>query len=97
VEIKPDYSAAGILGYTVFGYNSNGKFIKLSEAEAFAAAEAEAGARAEARKRGGLGDPEIALEYRKNEGSSKNGPIYMGTAVIAVAVAAIEPEVGRSE
>jgi N-methylhydantoinase A/oxoprolinase/acetone carboxylase beta subunit len=87
VEIKPDYSAAGIMGYTVFGYNSNGKFKKLAEAEAFAAAEAEAGARAETRKRGGRGDPEIALEYRTNEGSSKNGSIYMGTAITAQAVA----------
>jgi N-methylhydantoinase A/oxoprolinase/acetone carboxylase beta subunit len=86
VEIRPDYSTAGISGYTVFGYNSNGKFRKLPEAEAFAAAEAEAGARAETRKRGG-GEPEIALEFRKREGSAKNALIYMGTAVIAQAVA----------
>jgi len=87
VEIKPDYSSAGIVGYTVFGYNANGKFKKLSEAEAFAAAEAGAGARTEARKRGGGGDPEIIIEYRKNEGTSKNGAVYMGTTVIAQAVA----------
>jgi N-methylhydantoinase A/oxoprolinase/acetone carboxylase beta subunit len=87
VEIKPDYSVAGIVGYTVFGYNSNGKFRKLSEAETFAAAEAEAGARAEARKRGGGGDPEVALEYRKHEGNSKDGPVYMGTSIVAQAVA----------
>jgi N-methylhydantoinase A/oxoprolinase/acetone carboxylase beta subunit len=87
VEIRPDYSRDGIAGYTVFGYNQNGHFRKLSEAEAFAAAEAEAGAASEARKRGGRGDLHIIRECRKHEGSSKNGPIYLGAAVTARALA----------
>jgi hypothetical protein len=87
VEIRPDYSVAGVSGYSVFGYTSNKKFKKLSEAEAFAAEEAKAGAREEARKRGGGGEPEIVLEYHKHEGSARDGVIYMGTAVTARAIA----------
>jgi N-methylhydantoinase A/oxoprolinase/acetone carboxylase beta subunit len=87
VEIRPDYSISGITGYTVFGHNSNGKFKNLPEAKTFAAAEAEAHARSEAHKRGGLGNLEIAIEYREHNGSSKNGLIHLGTSVIAHAVA----------
>ena len=87
IEIRPEIDASGISGYNVFGYNSNGKFKTLPEAEAFAAAEAETGARAEARKRGGRGNLEIVMENRKHEGSTKLGSIYLGTALVALAIA----------
>jgi len=86
-EIRPDYDAAGINEYRVFGYNSNGSFKKLSEAEVFAAAQAEAGAGTEARRRGGSGELTVVREYRRHEGSSKEGSIYLGTTVIARAIA----------
>jgi N-methylhydantoinase A/oxoprolinase/acetone carboxylase beta subunit len=96
VEIRPDYSMDGIAGYKVYGYNRSGKFRKLAEAETFAAAEAEAGVCSEVRKRGGRGDPEIVREYRRHEGSSKNGSIYLGTAIIARAVAEAASDVMTS-
>jgi hypothetical protein len=83
VEIRPDYSRDGVVGYKVFGYSKNGQFRKLSEAEVFAAAEAEAGARAEVQKRGGSSDPVITIDYNKHEGMSKNGPIYLGASITA--------------
>jgi len=86
VEIRPDYSRDGVTGYKVFGYNRNGQFRKLAEANAFAAEEAEAGARAEVIKRGGRGIPVVTCEYDKHEGKTKNGPVYLGASVIARAV-----------
>ena len=83
VEIKPEYSRDGIMGYTVYGYNQKGNFRKLAEAEAFALKEAETGALSEARKRGGQGNLEIVREHRRNEGSAKDGAIFLGTTITA--------------
>ncbi|MCL2831579.1 MAG: hydantoinase/oxoprolinase family protein [Treponema sp.] len=88
VEIRPDYSRDGITGFKVFGFSGTGQFRTAAEAGTFAAAEAEAGARAEIVKRGGRGEPAITVEFNKHEGKTKNGSVYLGTSVTALAVTA---------
>jgi N-methylhydantoinase A/oxoprolinase/acetone carboxylase beta subunit len=83
VEIRPNYTNAGITGYTVFGYNRKIAYKTLQEAEAFAVQEAKAGAFDEAVKRGASGEIAVTCDLHKNEGSARGGSVHLGTTVTA--------------
>jgi N-methylhydantoinase A/oxoprolinase/acetone carboxylase beta subunit len=83
VEVRPNYTLAGIAGYTVFGYTRRMTFKTLEQAQEFAVSEAETGAREEAVKRGARGDITVILDTHNNEGSARGGAVYLGTIVTA--------------
>jgi N-methylhydantoinase A/oxoprolinase/acetone carboxylase beta subunit len=83
VEVRPNYTRAGITGYTVFGYRRRRSFKTLEQAREFAVSEAEVGAREEAVKRGAKGAVTVILDTHTNEGSARSGAVYMGTTVTA--------------
>jgi hypothetical protein len=83
VEIRPNYSNAGITGYTVFGYSRKIAYKTLQEAEAFAIQEAKAGAFDEAVKRGAKGTITVTCDLHKNDASARGGAVHMGTTVTA--------------
>jgi N-methylhydantoinase A/oxoprolinase/acetone carboxylase beta subunit len=83
VEIRPNYTNAGITGYMVFGYSKRMSFKTLEEAREFAVSEAETGAREEAIKRGAKGAVTVVMDTHKNEGSARGGAVYLGTTVTA--------------
>jgi len=89
VEIKPNYSAGGITGYTVFGIGETKIFDDIREAEAFALSEAEGGARAEARKRGAKGEITVNCRLNTEEAEAKGCIIHLGTRAVAHAVGSI--------
>jgi N-methylhydantoinase A/oxoprolinase/acetone carboxylase beta subunit len=83
VEVRPNYTNAGITGYMVFGGSKRMSFKTLEEAQKFAVPEAEAGAREEAIKRGAKGAITVVTDTHKNEGSARGGAVYLGTTVTA--------------
>ena len=89
IEIKPNYHADGITGYTVFGNTETKIFKELEDAEKFALAEAENGAYAEAVKRGAKGEIAVSCKLNKNEARAKDASIHLGTQAVANAVASI--------
>jgi hypothetical protein len=89
VEVRPNYTNAGIAGYTVLGGSKRMSFKTLDEARAFALTEAEEGAREEARKRGAKGAVTVVTDTNTNEGSARGGAVYLGTTVTAHASCAI--------
>ncbi|MDR0718377.1 MAG: hydantoinase/oxoprolinase family protein [Treponema sp.] len=86
VNIRPEYSTAGVSGYSVSGCDAVKTFKTLKEAEAFAVFEAKKGAETEARKRGAAGGINISCEIHNEEGIMKDGVFYMGTVVKARAL-----------
>jgi len=88
VEIKPNNSAKGITGYTVFGNSENRVFKKMEDAITYAIAEAEEGAKAEALKRGATGKLTVTSDVHSNDAEAKECMIYLGTTVTARAVGA---------
>ena len=86
VEIKPNYSAGGITGYTVFGVSETQTFGDMKEAEAFAVLEAEREARAEALRRGARGEITVSSAVRANEAEAKDCVVYLGTLATAHAI-----------
>jgi N-methylhydantoinase A/oxoprolinase/acetone carboxylase beta subunit len=83
VEIRPNYTNAGITGYTVFGYSRKIAYKTLQEAETFAVSEAKAGAYDEAVKRGAKGNITVTCDLYKNDASARGGAVHMGTTVTA--------------
>ena len=88
VEIKPNYSAGGVTGYTVFGDNVK-TFERLGEAEEFALSEAKEGAYNEAVKRGAKGGITVTCELNTNEAYGKNTAVHLNTTAVAQAVGAV--------
>jgi N-methylhydantoinase A/oxoprolinase/acetone carboxylase beta subunit len=86
VEIKPNYSAGGITGYTVFGIDETLVFENLKEAEAFALSQAEGDARKEAIRRGARGQIAVSCTLKTNEAQGKDCTIHLGTRAVAHAV-----------
>lgn len=86
VEIKPVYSEMGIDGYTVYGIN---KFEDYTDAESFAINEAVNNAIEEAKSRGAGGDISVSYEIIKNNAKSKDGAVYLGTTITAIAVSSL--------
>ena len=89
VEIKPNYSVAGITGYTVFGNTETKIFERIEDAEIFALAEAKNGAYEEALRRGAAGGITVDCKLSKNEAEAKDIVIHLGTYAIASAVGSI--------
>ena len=88
IEIRPNYAAAGITGYTVSGVTETKVFDTLKEAEGFAYAEALEGARAEAVRRGARGEVNVTCALKTNEADTGDFRIYLGTRAVAQAVGA---------
>ena len=89
VEIKPDNSIDGIIGYIVFGNNENKKFAKIEDAELFAISEAKEGATIAAKKRGATGTLTITSQVHTHDAQARDGTVYLGTTVTAHAVGAV--------
>ncbi len=89
VEIEPETNAGGITGYTVFGYTQTRTFESLIEAMEFAKDEAKRGALEEAERRGATGEVNVTCRSNDETAQSRDGNIYMGTRVIARAIAAL--------
>ncbi len=89
VEIKPNLSAEGITGYTVFGFTATKIFENLEEAEKFAVSEAKLGAYEEAIKRGASGEITTTCRLSSDMAKAKHGSVYLGTRAIAQAVGAL--------
>ncbi len=89
VVIEPETNAGGITGYTVFGYTLTRIFESLGEATCFAEEEAKLGALEEAKRRGATGEIGVTCKSNDNTAQSRDGNIYMGTRVIAKAIAAL--------
>ncbi|WP_169312641.1 hydantoinase/oxoprolinase family protein [Leadbettera azotonutricia] len=89
VEIRPNYTNAGITGYIVFGYNRKISYKTLREAEDFAVQEAKAGAMDEAVRRGAKGEIAVSCDFHKNEGSARGGAVHLGTTVTAHAACSL--------
>ena len=88
VDIRPNYSAAGITGYTVSGAEDTIVFQTIREAEAFASAEAARIARAEAVRRGARGDIDVVCTLKTDEADTGEYRIFLGTRAVAQAVGA---------
>ena len=89
VEIKPNYSAGGITGYTVFGTRETKTFADIKEAEDFAVSEAETGAREEAQKRGARGEITVNCELSADRAEAKDCVIHLATRAVARAVGSV--------
>ncbi len=89
VEIRPNSSADGVSGYTVFGKTGPRVFPVLEGAEAYAMAEAEAAARAEAAKRGARGEITVSGRLDRHEAAAKGFMVDLGTKAVAQAVGSI--------
>ena len=83
VEIRPDNSAEGTYGYTVFGKDGKQSFEKLNDAVDFAVTEAETRAADEAKRRGAVRDIEVTSEVHTDGAETKEGTVYLGTFVTA--------------
>ena len=86
VKIKPNWTAAGISNYMVYGGGENALFEELHDAETFAAAQAEAGARAAVYSRGAKGEISITIEINAQNAQARDSSIYLGAVVTAFAV-----------
>jgi N-methylhydantoinase A/oxoprolinase/acetone carboxylase beta subunit len=89
VEIKPNYNADGITGYTVFGNTQTKGFEVLEEAEEFAIEEAKNGAFAEAIKRGAKGEITTSCRLDRRNGNGGGFKVDLGTRAVAQAVGSI--------
>ncbi|MCL2160173.1 MAG: hydantoinase/oxoprolinase family protein [Oscillospiraceae bacterium] len=87
VEIRPNYSAAGITGYTVYGPEVK-TFEELSKAEDFAVSAAKEAALAEAKMRGAKGEISLVCELAAKEARAKNAEVHLKTVATAQAVGA---------
>ena len=85
VEIKPEWSDAGIQGYVVYGNDENKFFKELKDAEDFALSEAESGAREAAVLRGVKGEITVVSELNAHNAPSRDSLIYLGTTAYAFA------------
>ncbi len=85
VEIVPDNGAEGTFGHLVFGSEGKKRFKELSDAIAYAREQAEAEAKAEAIRRGAHGAITVTSEVRTNDAEMRDGAVYLGTVVTAVA------------
>ena len=85
VEIRAEYDASGITGYTVYGSTATREFATLEEAEAFALDEAKTAARDEVIRRGASENGEITVTATLNaqDADTKNGLLYLGSRVTA--------------
>ena len=88
VEIKPNHSAGGVTGYTVFGDNVK-TFEFLKEAEEFALSEAKEGAYNEAIKRGAKGEITVTGGLNTNIAHGKNIAVHLNTFATAQAVGSV--------
>ena len=87
IEVKPEYSLAGIGGYLVYGKSQNSHADYQDEAVAIALNEAETAAREEAIRRGASGDISVTSEVKTNTAETVNKTeILLGIKVIAKAV-----------
>lgn len=89
VNIRPNSSAEGATGYTVYGTGGTRSFDELEDAEAYAVAEAKKAAREKAVRHGAAGKIAVTCEIQPQEANSKLGTIYLGTTVTATAVGAM--------
>ncbi len=89
VEIKPNASADGITGYTVFGKTETKVFKGLADAEEFAISEAKSGAHAEAVMRGVRGEITTTCRLTRHDAAAKGFLVDLGTKAIAQAVGSI--------
>ena len=83
VEIRPDNSAQGTEGYTVFGSEGASFFEEKQQAIAFASAQAEENARREAVARGAIGEIAVTVSAQDEMGEARECNIYLGTWVTA--------------
>ena len=88
VNIRPNYSVAGVTGYTVSGLSETQIFASAAEAESFAAAEAEQGARLEAERRGARGEISVTVSKHVDEAAAGFVHIHLGTRIVARAIGA---------
>jgi hypothetical protein len=86
VDIRPNYAASGITGYTVSGRDETKVFDYIRNAEEYAAAEAEAGALAEATRRGARGEINVTCKLIADEADTGEFRVYLGTRAVALAV-----------
>lgn len=87
IEIKPEYSLAGIGRYQVYGKSQNKYADYQDEAVAIALNEAETAAREEAIRRGASGDLSVTSEVKTNTAETAGKTeILLGIKVIATAV-----------
>ena len=89
VEIRPNASADGITGYTVFGKTETRVFEELKQAQEFAIMDAESGARAEAVKRGARGEITVSCRLDRREGIARGLVVDLGTKAVAQAIGSI--------
>ncbi|MCL2360865.1 MAG: DUF2284 domain-containing protein [Defluviitaleaceae bacterium] len=86
VEIKPNNNAESTTGYTVFGNDGAIIFEEMNDAMEYATSQAKEGAESEAVRRGAAGNLTVTLETNSHDAPSRDGFIYLGTAVTAHAV-----------
>lgn len=90
IEIKPEGTAYGISGYTVYGKEKNFRKSDKDDAIQMAMEEAKASAKDEAIKRGANGDISIKTEIKIDTAESKdNVEVFLGIKVIATAIGRI--------
>ena len=95
IEIRPNWDAEGISGYTVYGDHGSRVFEALEDAEQFAASEAKHGAKTEARKMGAKGNIALTCNLDIKEAQAKDCMVHLGTSVVAHAVGTIGFEQGE--
>ena len=86
VEIRPNYSAAGVTGYTVSGGRETKTFKSAARAEEFAAREAKKGARAEAVRRGAKGRIGVTCSLDSEIADTGEYRIHLATRAVAHAI-----------
>jgi len=83
IAISPNYSPAGITGYTVSGNRESRTFRGFEEAREFALSEACEGAREEAVNRGATGEITVTSDVINNVALARNAKVDLGSAVTA--------------
>lgn len=91
VEISPNYTTGGIVGYTVHAPNGNQVYDTLEEASCAATEAAIQSATEEARRRGALGELSVDTQLSPKIAYAREGQaIDLGTSAIAVVTGRIE-------
>jgi N-methylhydantoinase A/oxoprolinase/acetone carboxylase beta subunit len=90
IEVKPQYSIAGIDGYTVFGRLANSQVTDKDEAIKIALNEARAAAQDEAMRRGAVGHIALTTNVAVNAAAARNKmEVLLGIKVSAMAIGRI--------
>ncbi|MBS6195121.1 MAG: hydantoinase/oxoprolinase family protein [Clostridiales bacterium] len=81
IEIKPNNTADGTSGYTVYGNTGRKIFEEMDDAMDFALSEVSEMAKSEAVRRGARGNLTLTPQIQVSEAEARDGVIYIGTTV----------------